>query len=637
MSPEQCNRLFDRMGDVLRDAFSFARQLGVKTCLGTETPLVIPDAVKQRLKAEGKNPSDPAVVQALYEGIFQRIAKTHPADYYWLWTPEGWTWSGCSEAEIKATQADFRAALAAMEKVKPPFTLATCGWVLGPPQTPALFDDTLPKNMPMSCISRTVGNSPVEPGFRRVTGRPKWSIPWMEDDPGLTMPQLWAGRMRRDAADSLAYGCTGLMGIHWRTRILGPNVSALAQAAWDQRGWNPTLARSPTLRGQFSGRVDGGAARGVPRQQDRRHAGCAALPDGPLQHERLSPQGAQRRLYGDLEVLRTGLQGQGQRVFGVKVQGQPLVKGLDIFARVGQNHALDLDHERRSGDQWPAYDRLRSTKSSSPASPRLRSRARPTVPIRFPASPYSRKINCGGPAYKDYEADLSGGSEQPRYLPTDDFYADWARAQFGPQASDAIAAIFVRLDGHLPRPADWVTGPGSIRPDSTAWQSVQKHLTPLSTNWPHCGRASSGQGTSSGLTTGSIISATCGPSARSVAYGPVSPRRWRKSARKRTRNCASNWPAKSHCPSAKSLWRPFGEMHGHLLATVTQCGRVGQRLQLAAADCAGHADRARPGVGRAVWASRCRPTPSLPGNMPGRRGSSCRRSEPASWRAKRSN
>ena len=52
------------------------------------------------------------------------------------------------------------------------------------------------------------------------------------------MPQLWAGRMRCDAADALQYGCTGLMGIHWRTRILAPNVSALAKAAWDQTGWN---------------------------------------------------------------------------------------------------------------------------------------------------------------------------------------------------------------------------------------------------------------------------------------------------------------------------------------------------------------------------------------------------------------
>ena len=170
MSPDQCNRLFDRMGDVLRDAFSFARRLGVKTCLGTETPLVVPDQVKQRLKAAGKNPADPAVVQELYEGIFQRIARTHPADYYWLWTPEGWTWAAAARRRFGPRRPTFARPWRRSRRCKPPFTLATCGWVLGPPQTPALFDDTLPKIMPMSCISRKVGNSPVEPGFRRVDG-----------------------------------------------------------------------------------------------------------------------------------------------------------------------------------------------------------------------------------------------------------------------------------------------------------------------------------------------------------------------------------------------------------------------------------------------------------------------------------
>ncbi len=57
---------------------------------------------------------------------------------------------------------------------------------------------------------------------------------------GLAAVQLVAGRMRRDAADALAYGCTGLMGLHWRTDILGPNVAALAEAAWDQTRWNPS-------------------------------------------------------------------------------------------------------------------------------------------------------------------------------------------------------------------------------------------------------------------------------------------------------------------------------------------------------------------------------------------------------------
>ena len=74
------------MGDLLGDAFGFARRLGVKTCIGTESPLTIPTPVKERLQAAGKNPADPAVLQGVYEGMFQRIAKTHPLDYYWLWT-----------------------------------------------------------------------------------------------------------------------------------------------------------------------------------------------------------------------------------------------------------------------------------------------------------------------------------------------------------------------------------------------------------------------------------------------------------------------------------------------------------------------------------------------------------------------
>ena len=91
----------------------FAHQVGVKTCVGTETPLVIPKLVQERLKALGKNPADPAVVQELYEGIFRRAAEAYPLDYYWFWTPEGWTWSGVKEEEIKATMDDLADAIAA--------------------------------------------------------------------------------------------------------------------------------------------------------------------------------------------------------------------------------------------------------------------------------------------------------------------------------------------------------------------------------------------------------------------------------------------------------------------------------------------------------------------------------------------
>jgi len=89
MTPEDCNEVFNRTAAQLRDAFGFARQLGVKTCIGSETPLTIPKAVQERLRAQGKNPTDPAAVGEVYEGTFRRIMASHPLDYYWLWTPGG--------------------------------------------------------------------------------------------------------------------------------------------------------------------------------------------------------------------------------------------------------------------------------------------------------------------------------------------------------------------------------------------------------------------------------------------------------------------------------------------------------------------------------------------------------------------
>ena len=73
--------------------------------------------------------------------------------------------------------------------------------------------------------------------FQNIQDRSKWAIPWMEDDPDMISAQLWVGRLRKDALDAYRYGCDGLFGIHWRTRILGPNVSALAQAAWRCDDW----------------------------------------------------------------------------------------------------------------------------------------------------------------------------------------------------------------------------------------------------------------------------------------------------------------------------------------------------------------------------------------------------------------
>ena len=239
----EANAVFDRTGAFLRDTFSFGRVLGVRTCIGTETPLHIPEAVRQHLREKGLEATNAVTIQKLYEGMFKRIARTHPLDNYWLWTPEDWTWGGNKPEQYAATLADIRAAQGALDTLGNPFRLATCGWVLGPQHDRAAFDRDLPRTSPMSCINRQVGFDFVDPAFSRIEGRPKWAIPWLEDDPELVAIQLYSGRMRRDAADAQAYGCTGLLGIHWRTRILSPNLVTLAQAAWDQRGWNPESGR----------------------------------------------------------------------------------------------------------------------------------------------------------------------------------------------------------------------------------------------------------------------------------------------------------------------------------------------------------------------------------------------------------
>jgi hypothetical protein len=40
-----------------------------------------------------------------------------------------------------------------------------------------------------------------------VTRHAKWAIPWMEDDPGLTAPELWVNRTLMHMEDSSKYGC----------------------------------------------------------------------------------------------------------------------------------------------------------------------------------------------------------------------------------------------------------------------------------------------------------------------------------------------------------------------------------------------------------------------------------------------
>jgi hypothetical protein len=572
MSPEQCNALFTRMGDLLADAFGFAHRLGIKTCIGTEVPLTIPTPLKQRLQAAGKNPADPAVVQEVYKGMFERIAKTHLLDYYWLWTSEEWNGDSVTQSQIDAVIADFRAAIAAAKKVKTPFPLATCGWVLGPQQNRTLFDKFLPKEMPLACINRQGGNAPVEPGFATVTGRLKWAIPWLEDDPGMTMPQLWAGRMRRDAADALNYGCTGLMGIHWRTRILSPNASALAKAAWDQP-WNKDVKN--VGRTKLPEGVEGGALAQFPATQF-----TAADHNTVYQTVRFGmkayhidvPNG---KYNVTLKLCEPAHSEKGKRVFGAKVQGKTLFENLDVFAAVGKDHALDKTANNvRVTDGRLTIEFIAETEF--PCIAGIVIEGTTVASNQFPAKQYARKINCGGPVFQDYQADLppTGIDTRPRYLAVDDFYADWADSEFGPKAAKPAGELFTRLDCHVPRPAEWITGPGSIVPDTLPWGQVRKEyafvdemeaLRPLVEGPGNLERYEYWLDNFRYLR--SIAEVRCVWARFNAAIEKVRAEKNPETQKKLARELA--------LPIRKELVAAFAELHRHLLATVSSPGEMG--------------------------------------------------------------
>jgi hypothetical protein len=468
-TPSGSAAVFNRTAAMLGTAFAEARRLGVLTCIGTETPLTLPAPVQAELRSRGRDPSDPALAGEIYAAMFERISRACPADYYWLWTPESWTWEGNKPEHFKATADDIRAALGALRDLHSPIKLATCGWVLGPQHDRAALDRLLPPSSPMSAINSAVGYAAIERQFANLSDRPRWAIPWLENDGDLTSPELWAGRMRFDAADARRLGCTGLIGIHWRTRILAPAIAALAGAAWDQ-SWLPPgfdRARIPPLTASGA---DGGGV--VSTSAPIAGTGQAALFQtnrvGMGAYDLLVPSGTYRVRLGFSEIQDAQ---SGQRVFSVKLQGSVALDRLDLAARYGPNQAVV--HEFKDVDITDGH--LRIGFVAHTGQPSIA-----TIEVlgatKVGQARYEKHINCGGPAWEDFEADQLPGRPRPpddRTMPIEAFYLDFAAANFGAEPADAIARVFSAVDGvKLPVPSLWVDGPGDILRNPEPWASV---------------------------------------------------------------------------------------------------------------------------------------------------------------------
>ncbi len=449
-SPEAKVALINKTGSLLKTIFDEARSRGIKTCVGTESPLDIPDNVIEQLKSNGLNPADSLTLKKIYEGMFLRIHRAYPVDYYWIWGHEG-------EIDQKRFITNVLCANEALKSTKAPFELGICGWgwITG---NFLSLDQLLPKNVVFSAINMSVGKTPVSENFNQLKNRQKWAIPWFESDGALTSLQLYAGRVRRDAVDALKYGCNGLFGLHWRTTVLSPGISALAQAGWEQGAWSK-LESEKTIKQDVS--VIGGQTEAYLNNEvsgTENETIYQTLRTGMKAYHFAVKNGTYRVT---LHFQEPAINEAGKRVFSVKLQNREVIKDLDIFAKVGQFTALVQSFD----DILVENGTLSLDFVNVIGLPCISA-------IEVSCDGFAKKINCGGTAYQEYEADAIAES-LPRNLPVADFYEDWANAQLGQEVGPAAASIFSKLDGNFTFPSSWKRGPGVIVINPLPWDQVE--------------------------------------------------------------------------------------------------------------------------------------------------------------------
>ena len=98
----------------------------------------------------------------------------------------------------------------------------------------AYFHKALPQDIVFASLSDNLGWDPVSEEYAKLEGRERWPIPWLEDDPAMWFPQFHVARFVRDMDLAENYGCQGLMGIHWRHRIMDIDAGFQSRYSWNK-------------------------------------------------------------------------------------------------------------------------------------------------------------------------------------------------------------------------------------------------------------------------------------------------------------------------------------------------------------------------------------------------------------------
>ncbi|MCW5978912.1 MAG: hypothetical protein KIT09_12580 [Bryobacteraceae bacterium] len=234
----------ERSRRLLQDAFAYAAKLGIRTGIGFE-PYQIPDEILRALPPEVRAARTPergapgprfdmesVTARDLLETRLGQLLDAYPeVDHVWLWEDEQMNWDSRKTGQ-PLSPTPFLAAHNFLRRHAPKKRLVLAGWG-GVARHFAHFHKALPGDVIFTCLSDSLGWDPVHEAFGRLEDRERWPIPWLEDDPGMWLTQLHAHRFESDLNRAIDFGCQGLLGIHWRHRIVDPTAIFQARFSWD--------------------------------------------------------------------------------------------------------------------------------------------------------------------------------------------------------------------------------------------------------------------------------------------------------------------------------------------------------------------------------------------------------------------
>jgi hypothetical protein len=230
---------------MLQKAFAYAEKLGIRTGIGFE-PYQIPDEILRALPPEARPAGqydrpqvgprfdiESVTARDLLETRLGQLLEAYPeVAYVWLWEDEQMNWDS-RKADEPLSVTPFLQAHDFLRRHAPDKKLVVSGWG-GVSRHFESFHKRLPMDIVFACLSDSLGWDPVSDVFGKLEGRDRWPIPWLEDDPSMWLPQLHVHRFQRDMDLAQDYGCQGLIGIHWRHRIVDPTAGYQARFSWDR-------------------------------------------------------------------------------------------------------------------------------------------------------------------------------------------------------------------------------------------------------------------------------------------------------------------------------------------------------------------------------------------------------------------